>query len=454
VANPLPTLTKDVRPPESLVGAYMDTMAGQTIVVLMGIASGIVCARLLKADGRGHLALLLLIPSLTIRFGNLNLIQAVAHLSGANADRGPASGPSALVLALALSLGQCLFVAPALLLWLPGLAAEQRWTAVALLGLVPITYAVYVLLGTDLGKQDYFRYSLFQALPAAIYTPTLLVLAACGRVSAESFAFANLAAWVIVALLRRRELVALARSGRPTWEGIRATASCGAAFALPELAGLALMRIDYPILAYMVAPKQLGFYAAALAIAGGQAATASPVSQVCFRLTSGSRDHTGAARLLRQFRMFQTVFFGFAILAIVCMPSMIRIAFGSEFLPAVAAARWLTGAMAIWSCSQLIENGMRGLGAATYCTWANLAALAVATVLALIAVSRWGIAGMGIAMFTGQAVSLTAKAGIFAHLYGFRFTDFWGLNPSTLREFLGVLERIPRRGTLPSHASL
>jgi O-antigen/teichoic acid export membrane protein len=223
---------------------------------------------------------------------------------------------------------------------------------------------------------------------------------------------------------------------------MKALAGCGAVFALPELAGLALMRIDYPVLAYMVHPKQIGLYAVALAIAGGQAATASPVSQVCFRLASGTQDPTGPARLLRQFRIFQAVFATIAIAAIAATPIMIAAAFGAEFLAATGTARWLTAAMAIWSCSQLLENGMRGLGAAMPCAWANLGALVVTTGLAPILVTHRGILGMGIAIFVGQALSLIAKASLFSRQYGFRCADFWGLNLTTFCELLHAARRM------------
>jgi len=158
------------------------------------------------------------------------------------------------------------------------------------------------------------------------------------------------------------------------------------------------------------------------------------VSQVCFRLASGARGVFGATVLARQFRLFQVVFLMVALAAGAVAPLVIRVAFGAEFLPAIATARWLIAAMLLWSCSQLLENGMRGLGLAGACAASNLAALVLAAVCSPWLIREQGIMGMGIAMCLGQAVSLVLKGLLLARWAKLGFLHFWGLRPEVTVE--------------------
>jgi O-antigen/teichoic acid export membrane protein len=324
--------------------------------------------------------------------------------------------------------------------FLPILPTGHYFTVVILMLLVPITYVMYVLLGVDLGQGSFLRYNLYQALPVVLYVPLLIFLAVLGKATPLTFAMATLGAWLAVVALRFPETARLLFSDRVRYLEVRQVLACGLNFALPELAGLALLRIDYPILVRMVSAKELGYYAVALAVGAGQAAMASPVGQVCFHATSSAGD-TDISRgmLTRQFRFLQVVFAIIAAVSMLVAPLLIRIAFGSRFLGSVSTTYWLIGAMLLWSCSQVLDYGLRGLGCPKLAVWSNILGLVLVLVAGPVLITRLGIAGMGAAMCLGQAVSLGTKVALLTGRNGLRLGEFWGFNRITLTEIAGAL---------------
>ncbi len=89
--------------------------------------------------------------------------------------------------------------------------------------------------------------------------------------------------------------------------------------------------------------------------------------------------------------------------------------------------------MTLWSCGQVLDNGMRAIGRSGAATYSNLCGLAAAVPAAVVLTSRWGIAGTGAAMCLGQAVSLAAKVWALAGCETARVRDFLGVSFADVR---------------------
>jgi O-antigen/teichoic acid export membrane protein len=407
----------------------MQSLAGTGVVALMGVVSGVLTTRLLGAEGRGELTLLMLVPSLTSRLANCGLTQSVAYLESPIRRLHGSSAGSAICLAALLGFAQCALLALVLGMLLPALSGGRALIAGACLFYIPVTYVLYVLLGCDLAGGDFKRYNFHQALPVVLYVVALVVLWTAGLVSPAGFALCNVGAWLAALILR------LARNGSyvarldaslsSMWLILRQ----GWRFFVPELAGLALLRADTALLARMVSAEELGLYYVALAIAMGQAATANPIAQVCFRSASAHADMAASlSALVRQFRIFQLVFVAAALLSAAAAPVVIRTAFGVEFLRSAPATYLLIGSMAAWSCSQLLDNGLRGFGYARFGTLSNTLGLASVLLLGPTLVRVLGIEGMAAAMCFGQSLSVCAKIALIKREMGCPLSSWWSLN--------------------------
>lgn len=176
-----------------------------------------------------------------------------------------------------------------------------------------------------------------------------------------------------------------------------------------------------PVLLGVVAgTTQVGYYRVALAPQSGFSAASAPVRLVL--LTEQTRDweHGRAASVLRGVRRYS---FGAAALALVAlpifllaMPWLVRVVFGSEFLPAVDAARIVLVSAAIllvlgWTKSLPVTIGRPRLRIVTH-------GLETIVLLPLVLVfgDRWGVTGAAVAILVSTLVFAAAWVVVLARL--------------------------------------
>jgi len=119
------------------------------------------------------------------------------------------------------------------------------------------------------------------------------------------------------------------------------------------------------------------------------------VISLCFRRCRGAcgwpapaQDRTGPTQVVRECRTFQAVFAGFCSRTRRSRTNDDRHRLRIGVSAATVGARCLTAAMGIRACSQLFENGMHGLDAATSCPSATVTALAGTA-----GIARWLLLG-------------------------------------------------------------
>ena len=423
----------------TLRSAYFYSMAGVGAVALAGITTGILSSRTLGAKGRGELTALLLLPGLVGRLGNIGMSQAVGFLdSPARNDPRQAAGAA---LVSGFGIGSALFVCllPFLSLLLPNLPGDMILPAAICLLYIPLNFIYSVLLGADLAAGDFRSYNLLQVSAGAGQVIFMTIFWRMGRASATTFGVAVVLSVSIVLLARTPTLARMLSLGGITRAAAGRVLLKAWQFAQPELAGLALLRCDVLLLARMVSNEALGLYTVAMAVAFGQALIANPLAQVCFHSTSSATDRAAAIdSLARQFRFLQILFLAIAGIAIAIAPTLIRAAFGARFSASAPAARILILGMTVWSCSQILEGGLRGMDLARLCSWSNLLGLGALLASAGVLVRTFGIAGMATAMLAGQGASFAAKLFLLRRTAHCRIANFWAFSLAGLDEFRAV----------------
>jgi O-antigen/teichoic acid export membrane protein len=176
-----------------------------------------------------------------------------------------------------------------------------------------------------------------------------------------------------------------------------------------------------PVLLGVVAgTTQVGYYRVALAPQSGFSAATAPVRLVL--LTEQTRDweHGRAASVLRGLRHYSL---GAAAVALVslpvfllAMPWLVRVVFGSDFLPAVDAARIVLVSAAIllvlgWTKSFPVTIGRPRLRIVTH----GLETL-VLLPLVLVLGDRWGVTGAAVAILVSTLVFAAAWIVVLARL--------------------------------------
>src|SRR2546425_7355608 len=180
--------------------AMLGTFATEGVLVLFGILTGSLVARLLLPEGRGALAAVLFWPQLLAGIGFLSLGEAVTYRIGMLPDRESLIKASSFWLALAMSV---VMMAGAYVL-MPFLLGEGRahlWTVAQLYLLyVPFNFVTLTLLATDQGRLEFTRFNILRLLVPLIYLTGILLLWAAERVSVGWVVAANFTAGAPLAL--------------------------------------------------------------------------------------------------------------------------------------------------------------------------------------------------------------------------------------------------------------
>jgi O-antigen/teichoic acid export membrane protein len=176
-----------------------------------------------------------------------------------------------------------------------------------------------------------------------------------------------------------------------------------------------------PVLLGVVAgTTQVGYYRVALAPQSGFSAASAPVRLVL--LTEQTRDweHGREQVVVRGLRRYTLAAAAVAAVALpvflLAMPWLVRVVFGSEYLPAVDAARIVLFSAAIllvlgWSKSLPVTIGRPRLRIVTH-------GIETAVLLPLVVVlgARWGVTGAAVAILVSTVVFAAAWAVVLVRL--------------------------------------
>lgn len=191
---------------------------------------------------------------------------------------------------------------------------------------------------------------------------------------------------------------------------LRAQLHYGIRSYLGSLTEFAVWRLDQMMLTALAAPKLIGLYAVAVAVAEITSSLASSVSDALMPEVSGSRDKADSVALLgRSLRLtFYAQSAAFVPLWIL-EPYVLHHVFGEDFLEASGALRLLLIASMLWSSGQIVIAGLNGLGRPGLGTLARVASAGTTVVSLWLLLPVWGIEGAAVASIIGYGVMLSAS---------------------------------------------
>lgn len=385
-------------------GDYVTTFVSTIIIQACGVITGILTARLLGPTGKGEVATVLWLPNLMVSVGILGLPQATAFLVSRQRDRGEVLTAVGFWIALALGIVQAAVIYPLVPMILGPRAAHLAGISRLFLLYIPVAYFGLTLLAIDQGYQKFGRYNMLRMLPPLLYVVSLVVLIFVKSANVKNVLLANLAAQLIASAIRAG--FAGKRLFQARWASYidqgKALFKQGFVFFWPALAGILLMKTDLALLIHLETSEQLGYYAAAMAIAMGQTGVSTSLIQVSFPKVSSISRAEAVTMLRRHLAKSLAPIAGMALIVALLSPFIIKFLFGPSFLPALPMAYVLIASVSVWGIGQVLENGLRAMGYGTPGVLANGIGILVLVASALVLVKP--LRGLGMAVSLGLAL--------------------------------------------------
>lgn len=389
--------------------AWLGTVAANGMLLVGGMTTGILAARLLGPADRGLLAAVVFWPSIFAAVAQWSLGEAIVWRSAQAPERSAVILVSATVLALTAALATSIVAVPLL----PRLLGEARSEVLDLAVLfacvwLPVTNLNVVLMGADQAARRFGRLNLLRLGPNGFYLAGILALWAMGRVSVETLAWAMAGGSALTLVLRlataRRDLVAA-----PERSEIATLARVGSRFHAGALAALLSSQADRLVLVLAFPDVTIGHYVVAWTFAAsGLAAVTNAVPLVLLPHLAAERDRE-RARALLALALRRTAIFLYAGVPIagLATPWLFPLLFGAAYVEAVPLALLLLVAVVPLTLRQTILRCLRAFGEARIAVVNELAAMVALFCTAIVAVGT-----------IGRRVEAIATAVVLANLVG------------------------------------
>ena len=387
------------------MGSVGTGMAAQAALLV----SGILAARLLGVENRGHLALLLIVPLLLAVFGSLGLPLATTF----QVARNPAITRPLLRrhwrFVVGLTLGLTAVDAAVLLALFRAEEPNVQMAAAVSLPALPAAAAQQYALAIFQGQQRFRAFNLFRLAPSLIYSVLVVTLFLSTTVTLVEFSASFTGSFVLVAIVA---LVSAVRgSPKPeTPEGVPT---------MPELIRFGRRSVlgsispsdgggfDQAIIGVFLPRAALGLYVVGLAFTNLTRFTAQSIGMVAYPNVAGRADYADARRAMWKFFMVGA---GASTLVVIFLQlsidRLIPWLFGESFSDAVGVARILLVGVLFSSARRVLGDAARGAnqpGAGTVGEFASWLVL----IPALVAFTpTFGIRGVAIAIVLSSMTSL------------------------------------------------
>jgi O-antigen/teichoic acid export membrane protein len=382
--------------------SYFATLATNGGLALLGLATGVLAARLLGPAGRGELAAIQNVSVQLMVLASLGIPNALAYFVSRDTDSARGLLATGLLIALAASLPAMALGWALMPLVLSGQSQPTVDAARAYLVYVPLAMVASFPHWVLQGASRFRDWNLLRLLPAAAWLGVLL-LAFAERPSAPELARRYLAAY---ALAVPAGWWALARATRGSWAPLRRTRPLlryGAPSVLGSVPAELNVRLDQILMAALLPAEQLGLYAVGVAWSGAVTGPLLAALGSVLLPRVASDPTTAVARYVRLSALAAALA---TAALLVATPFALPLLFGEAFGGAAPATLLLVVAAGVAGLGRVLEEVMRGLGEPDWPMGAQLAGLAATLVLLALLLQRYGGVGAALASLGSYSLAL------------------------------------------------
>lgn len=331
-------------------------------LLLLGVATSVIAARLLGPTGRGELAAIQLWPLQLSNIALLGLPEALVYFS----SRWERELGGAMTTAVALGLAAAGVLALAAYVAMPVLLASQApWVVAASRVYLLMTVLLVGTLPYHIlrGRSMFLSWNIFRAMPPLAW---LAVLAFSLVLAVRDPVFLTRANLVVTAVLIIPFVLIARRAAPPPYRPQRKHVRPLLAFGLPNVLAVLPqtlnLRLDQILLAAFVGADKLGLYVTAVAWSAAITPAVAAIAHVNFPRIADVSNSDRVGVLARGVRLSVLVGCSTGAMLFCITPYALPLIFGDSFRDATPVALLLIIASAIAGCNYVLQDSLRGLG--------------------------------------------------------------------------------------------
>ena len=395
----------------TLSSNILTTFSTRIAGVILALISSIMLARVLGPDGRGLLALVMLLPELAVIFGLLGFEQANAVYAGLEPAKRRALIWQSLITASVVG-GIIAFASACfIILGAPGFEELIRgplWLYLLALAAVPAKIINAYWLAILRGMNHILLLNAIEFGTKSVSVIFIIVLVGWLHFDVAGAVWANVSVSLIAVIVLVSVFKYLGPWSGPSFDWLlwkRASR-----FALPAYFGTVLSyfnyRVDQLIVAALLPPAQLAFYVIAVGLAERLWILTGSVSTALLPHLTNSREKD--PRLSAIIARHVMVWTGVACFIVFALAEVaVRIMYSSAFVDAVAPLRWMLPGVFMLSVGKILVSEILAREKVYVTMWIAAAAAIMNIIGNFLLIPHMGIAGAALASsFSYSLVSL------------------------------------------------
>ncbi|WP_293374293.1 oligosaccharide flippase family protein [Nevskia sp.] len=395
------------------IGAMVaSTGAGQAALIV----TGVVAARGLGPEDRGHFALVTLVPPVLSQVVQFGIPIAVTYVLASDRGMGKAvRGELFRIVLMQLLLAAALTVAAVFIL----LPQVDKTLVVPALFMVPAVVALIIqeyTYATLQGLDRFGHVAVARLLPSLLYALMAATLWIRDQVTVTTMSAAWAAAYSLSAIIG---LLIARRIGLPRAdsEGTKTAGEMvrfGARSFIGTLAPMDVLRFDQILGGILLTPYSLGIYVVAQAFSALPKIVAANIGYVVYVDTANRMAENPKQVSALFMKVIRLSLLGAVpcIALVVLLPTLNLFMFGAEFEDAALSSQILVGAAWVSACRRLISEFAKGLGKPEIQTASEIAICLAAAGLAYWLCSPYGFLGLAVAVAGSQIIALLLSIGL------------------------------------------
>lgn len=380
--------------------AWFGTFTTNLLLLVIGVSTGVIAARVLGPAGRGELAECVLWATLFANLGNLGVpLATTVEVSKHGEQEGLV--PSIVMLSAFLGLGAFCILFCLIHFW--EISEADMWIYVFLIAYIPIQITQWSLAHIEQGRQRFAVFNFLRLIPQALYLCSIMLMYGIyGNLDTVVFLYCMLFG-VTFTIFVRFFLLRESLFQFPKVSLARAMLTSGLQMHAAVVVRVIQTNADRIMIIVFLSQTMLGVYAVALTVAGaGLNKLGNATTAVLLPKITETEDDAVKAQMIATAASANLFVAGVLnLLLAVISPWLIPVLFGTQFQDAISITMLLC-------CSQIfasqIENltfGLRGYGDWKSGPRARLIALAVFLLLGLSMLSLFDLIAIGLGLLVG-----------------------------------------------------
>lgn len=390
-------------------GTVLAGVVGQVMLLV----SGVLAARILGAEGRGHLALFWLVAQALSQLGTLGLPLAAAYWIAKNPSSARSIGRTLLLPAALQTVILVALQALALYVIAAGESSGVRSAALLTLAVLPGTLSHQYALAILQGQHRFRAYNFVRLVPPTLYAGGVLALFLVDAGDLQSLALVWVGGYLVAALAG----VSFALAGLPRRHGVTPKRSEMLRFGISGVLGSATpvetLQLDQAVVGLFISPAALGLYVVGLAFTNLPRLVGQSIGAVAYPHVARQSDQHAAWYTMWKFFILAVVACGLIVTLLeATVGRLLPLFFSDEFSGSVSLARVLLVGALLLSIRRVLADGARGLGLPGSGTVAELVGWVCVFPALAVLVPALGKLGAALAVTLSSAVGLAALIAV------------------------------------------